>query len=224
LFVPGTIGPGVPPSISAESLSFGATQGKGTAMSDQGDIEEVKAEVDRLKGEVERLEAKPEKRRRTRRIFAVVFVVIAVICASAATPGLWARRTVYDTNRFVAVVGPLAADPAIQQALATKLTTSVFAALDVQSRVESALSDAAPRLVFRRSKSAGAGLAPMRFNPGTPVSTAATRSSRRSCGGKFIVVNASGKSTLNRLVISGLRSRGCNVSTSNCVPGSARLY
>jgi len=148
LFVPGTIGPGVPPSISAESLSFGATQGKGTAMSDQGDIEEVKAEVDRLKGEVERLEAKPEKRRRTRRIFAVVFVVIAVICASAATPGLWARRTVYDTNRFVAVVGPLAADPAIQQALATKLTTSVFAALDVQSRVESALSDAAPRLVF----------------------------------------------------------------------------
>jgi len=117
-------------------------------MSDQGDIESVKAEVDRLKSEVERLEAKPEKRQRLRRVFAVVFVVIAVICATAATPGLWARRTVYDTNRWVAVVGPLASDAAIQQALSTKLTTSVFDALDVQSKVESALSTAAPKLEF----------------------------------------------------------------------------
>jgi len=117
-------------------------------MSDQGDIESVRAEVDRLRDEVERLEAKPEKRQRLRRVFAVVFIVIAVICATAATPGVWARRTVYDTDRFVAVVGPLASDPAVQQTLAVKLTASVFTALDVQSKVESALSQAAPKLEF----------------------------------------------------------------------------
>jgi hypothetical protein len=117
-------------------------------MSDREGTDDVAAERDRLKAEVERLEAKPEKRRRLRKVFAVVFVVLAVIAASAATPGLWARRTVYNTDRWVAVVGPLASDPAIQQALATKLTTSVFTALDVQSRVESALSDAAPKLTF----------------------------------------------------------------------------
>ena len=117
-------------------------------MSEHEDIQAVQAEIDRLKEEVERLEAKPEKRRRTRKILTVVFVVIAVLAASAATPGLWARRTVYDTDRWVAVVGPLASDPAVQQALATQLTTSVFTALDVQSRVQTALSDAAPKLVF----------------------------------------------------------------------------
>src|SRR5262245_58389698 len=148
LFVPGTIGPG-PLGQHLDGVAIVRDNPReGDAMSDQGDIEEVRAEVDRLKDEVERLEAKPEKRRRTRRIFAVVFVVIAVIWASAATPGLWARRTVYDTNRWVAVVGPLASDPAIQQALATKLTTSVFDALDVQSKVQAALQDAAPRLEF----------------------------------------------------------------------------
>jgi hypothetical protein len=117
-------------------------------MSDQGDIEAVRAEVDRLKDEVERLEAKPEKRQRLRKSFTVVFVVLAVLAATAVTPGLWARRTVYDTDRFVAVVGPLASDPAVQQALAANLTTSVFTALDVQSKVASALQEAAPRLEF----------------------------------------------------------------------------
>src|SRR4029453_2155686 len=117
-------------------------------MGEGEDLQAVRAEIDQLKEEVERLEAKPEKRRRTRKIFTVVFVVLAVVAGSAATPGLWVRRTVYDTNRWVAVVGPLASDPAVQQTLATKLTASVFTALDVQSRVESALSDAAPRLAF----------------------------------------------------------------------------
>jgi hypothetical protein len=148
LFDPRTIGRAFDPSISAEWLSFGVNPRKGIAMSDQGDIEDVRAEVGRLREEVERLEAKPEKRQRLRRIFAVVFVVLAVVAASAATPGVWARRTVYDTDRFVAVVGPLASDPAIQQALAVNLTSSVFTALDVQSKVQSALADAAPKLEF----------------------------------------------------------------------------
>src|SRR5438093_998773 len=116
-------------------------------MSDE-EIHAVRAERDELKHEVERLEARPQKRARLRRILAVVFVVIAVLCATAATPGLWARRTVYDTDRWVAVVGPLAGDPAVQQAIATKLTDSVFTALDVQTKVQASLSDAAPRLTF----------------------------------------------------------------------------
>jgi hypothetical protein len=110
--------------------------------------EDVRAELDRLKEEVERLEARPEKRARLRRVFAVVFVVIAVLAASALTPGLWARRTVYNTDRFVAVVGPLAADPAVQEAIATRLTNAVFDALDVQERVQQSISQVAPRLVL----------------------------------------------------------------------------
>ena len=43
------------------------------------DLEAVRAEVDRLKEEVEKLEAKPQKRARLRKVFAVVFIVIAVL-------------------------------------------------------------------------------------------------------------------------------------------------
>jgi hypothetical protein len=112
------------------------------------DLEAVRAEVDRLKEEVEKLEAKPEKRRRLRKVFAVVFIVIAVLAFSAATPGVWARRTVYDSNRYLAVVGPLASDPAIQEALARQLTQAVFTATDVEAKVQAAIAERAPRLGF----------------------------------------------------------------------------
>jgi hypothetical protein len=120
-------------------------------MSEQGgpeDLEAVRAEVDRLKDEVEKLEAKPQKRARLRKVFAVVFVVIAVLTASAITPGLWARRTVYETKRYIAVVGPLASDPAIQEALARQLTQAVFTAVDIQAKVQAAIAQRAPKLEF----------------------------------------------------------------------------
>jgi hypothetical protein len=112
------------------------------------DLEAVRAEVDRLKEEVEKLEAKPQKRARLRKVFAVVFVVIAVLAASAITPGLWARRTVYETKRYIGVVGPLASDPAVQEALARQLTQAVFTATDIQSRVQAAIAQRAPKLEF----------------------------------------------------------------------------
>ncbi len=120
-------------------------------MSEHGgseDLDSVRKELDRLRGEVDKLEAKPHKRARLRRVFAVVFVVIAVLAASAMTPGLWARRTIYNTDRWVATVGPLASDPAIQEALARELTVSVFTALDIQTKVETAISERAPKLEF----------------------------------------------------------------------------
>jgi len=113
-----------------------------------GDLEAVRAEVDRLKEEVEKLEAKPQKRARLRKVFAVAFIVIAVLAFSAATPGVWARRTVYNSNRYLAVVGPLANDPAIQEALARQLTQAVFTATDVQAKVQAAIAERAPKLGF----------------------------------------------------------------------------
>jgi hypothetical protein len=112
------------------------------------DLEAVRAEVDRLKEEVEKLEAKPQKRARLRKVFAVVFVVIAVLAFSAATPGVWARRTVYNSNRYLGVVGPLASDPAIQEALARQLTQAVFTATDIQAKVQAAIAERAPKLAF----------------------------------------------------------------------------
>jgi hypothetical protein len=124
---------------------------EGESMSEQQgpeDLEAVRAEVDRLKEEVEKLEAKPQKRARLRKVFAVVFIVIAVLAASAITPGLWARRTVYETKRYIGVVGPLASDPAVQDALARQLTQAVFTATDIQAKVQAAIVERAPKLAF----------------------------------------------------------------------------
>ena len=77
-----------------------------------------------------------------------MFVVLAVLAASAMTPGVWARRTIYNTDRYVATVGPLASDPAIQEALARQLTASVFTELDIQTKLEAAIAERAPKLGF----------------------------------------------------------------------------
>ncbi len=112
------------------------------------DIDELQAERDRLREQVERLEAKPERRQRTRRILAPLLVVLAVLVFAAAVPGSWTRRTLLDTDRYVAVVGPLAQDPAIQEYLTRTITSAVFDGLSVEDRLSVALTERDPRLAF----------------------------------------------------------------------------
>ena len=109
---------------------------------------EQQAEVDALQRRVEELEARPERRRHRRAITATVLVVCAVLVFTAAVPGTWARRTLLDTDRYVATVAPLATDPAVQEYLARIVTAQVFDALDVQTRMSEFLREKAPNLVI----------------------------------------------------------------------------
>ena len=111
-------------------------------------IEDVEAERDRLRRRVEDLEARPQRRRRTRRVLAALFVALAVLAFAIGVPAAWARRTLLETDRYVAVVSPLPEDPAVQEYLARTVTTSVFDALTVEERVRDALTERAPRLTF----------------------------------------------------------------------------
>ncbi len=65
-----------------------------------------------------------------------------------AVPGAWVRRTTVNTDRYVATVGPLIHDPAVQEYLARTITLEAFTALGVQDRLTTALQDKAPKLVF----------------------------------------------------------------------------
>lgn len=119
------------------------------------DDEDLGAEVERLRREreelqerVEALEDRPARRGRLRRIGVVVLVVLTVVVFAAGVAGAWARRTVFDTDRYVATVGPLADDPAVQGYLARMITNQVFLALDVQGRLEDVLQERADRLTF----------------------------------------------------------------------------
>jgi cell division protein FtsL len=112
--------------------------------------EEIEAELERVKAERNDLEARVEtleapKRHRLRRVFAPILVALAVIVFTITVPAAWGARTVLNTDRYVSTVGPLAEDPAVQQAIAGRLTDEVFAALNVQDVISNALTSIGER-------------------------------------------------------------------------------
>jgi len=68
---------------------------------------------------------KLRKKGRLREIGAFVLVVLACLMFLVATPATWARRNFLDTDRFVSRAGPLVEDPAVQTALADRLTVEL---------------------------------------------------------------------------------------------------
>jgi hypothetical protein len=97
----------------------------------------LRAELEETKAEV--ATQRRGRLRRTRSVAVWVLVFLAVLSMVVGAVGVWVHRTVFDTDRYVALVGPIAADPQVQEALATYTTTQVFDALQLQSRLESAL-------------------------------------------------------------------------------------
>jgi len=90
-------------------------------------------------------EARPAKRRRMRRIVTPILVALTVIVFTVTVPAVWGARTVLNTDRYVATVGPLAEDPAVQASIATKLTDQVFLALNVEGTLSSVLGEIGER-------------------------------------------------------------------------------
>ena len=102
-----------------------------------------RAELERLRAEVASLRLQsPQQptgavgagrgRQRWRAIVATLLIVVGCVLAPLAGVAVWARNQVSDTDRYVATVAPLAADPAIQAAITDQITTQVFTYLDVQ--------------------------------------------------------------------------------------------
>ena len=109
------------------------------------DASRLTEENARLQAELESLRKettvkKRTGRRRARQVLAGILVVLTSLCIVAATMGIWTQRTLSDTDRFVALVAPLADDPAVTEPLAARLSEEVFLALDVETRVEEALA------------------------------------------------------------------------------------
>lgn len=85
------------------------------------------------------------KRRRLRRIFTPILVVLTVLVFTVTVPAVWGARTVLNTDRYVATVAPLAEDPAVQASIASKVTDQVFVALDVEQKLSDILGQIGER-------------------------------------------------------------------------------
>ncbi len=75
-----------------------------------------------------------------RRVIAALLIIVASLLAPFAVGALWAERTITETDTFVETLAPLADDPAVQQAVATEVSTSLIDGIDAQARVSEALS------------------------------------------------------------------------------------
>jgi hypothetical protein len=101
--------------------------------------EDLAEENARLKAELDRTRSRGRVWGMVRRVLVVVLVILTALGAVATTTAFWATRTVFDTDRFVAAVTPVAQSPTVQANVATRLTDQLFASLDVESQVRAAL-------------------------------------------------------------------------------------
>ncbi len=83
-------------------------------------------------------------RHRVRRILVTLLIVLTALGVAMSTVAVWAHSVVFDTDRFVETVGPLIDDPDVQDALATRLTDTIMTGLAIETKVSTALSEAAP--------------------------------------------------------------------------------
>ena len=102
-------------------------------------------ELARLRAQVAALEAgagRAPAGRRTgwwRPWVAGVLITIGALLAPLSIVATWAHDEVSDTDRYVATVAPLGSDPAVQNAIIDRITTEIFARLDVQAVTDEAV-------------------------------------------------------------------------------------
>jgi len=79
-----------------------------------------------------------------RSIVALILFIIASLLTGIALVGHWGHRTVIDSERYIATVGPLIDQPEVQQALGESVTNAVVAKLDTQNQISGLLTNLFP--------------------------------------------------------------------------------
>lgn len=115
-------------------------------MNDANEVQRLRARVAELEEQVAKREAgpeavtEPERRSAWWAVCSAVAITLACVLAPLSVTSVWASTQLSDTDRYVQTVAPLAEDPTVQHAVATKVTNVVFANLDVARLTDQALS------------------------------------------------------------------------------------
>ncbi len=122
---------------------------------ERAELERLRAEVAELRSQAAAGPAVAEpppvaapprpRRQRWRSVVATLLIVIGCILAPISVVAVWTKNLVTDTDRYVETVAPLASDPAIQSAIADKITAEVFTHLDVVGITNQAVDALAER-------------------------------------------------------------------------------
>lgn len=79
-----------------------------------------------------------------RSIASLVVFILAIVLTIPALVGHWGHRTVIDSQRYIETVGPLAASPEVQEAVANAVKNAVLEKVDTEKQVDDLLSGLFP--------------------------------------------------------------------------------
>lgn len=105
------------------------------------EVARLRAERDALLAQVEGLQRRRRRGGVLRRVAVVVLVVLSCLSLTSATVGVWADRTLLDTDGWIETVGPLGADPAVTAALQARISDGVVEILPAEEIIAEALPD-----------------------------------------------------------------------------------
>jgi hypothetical protein len=112
------------------------------------EVERLRAEVASLRSQLRQRNQRSERRaaqagqatrQRWRTILAALLIVVACVLAPLSVVAVWTKNQVTNTDRYVRTVAPLASEPAIQSALADRITAKIFANVDVKGLTDQAV-------------------------------------------------------------------------------------
>ena len=86
-----------------------------------------------------KLDRRAARRTRARRAALSLLLVLGCGLVALSLIAVYVRETVLDTNRYVAAMSPIAASPAVQQAVAAKLDTAISSRVDFDALLREAL-------------------------------------------------------------------------------------
>ncbi len=113
------------------------------AMTHVEDTEALRAEIERLREQNAKLQRSRTRRERARRASVVALLVLGCGLAALSVVAIWLRVTLLDTDRYVSTVAPIAAQPAVQKAVADKLDGAINSRVDFDGLAREALPDRA---------------------------------------------------------------------------------
>lgn len=78
---------------------------------------------------------KKQRKFAARSIAALLVFIIALMITPVALVGHWGHRTLMDTTRYLETVGPLAADPTVQEAISSAVTGAITSQINTDELV-----------------------------------------------------------------------------------------
>jgi len=103
----------------------------------------LRDEVERLRADNEALQRKANLRRTVRRASVVGLLIGGCGLALLSVVAIWLRVTLLNTDHYVKTVAPIAAQPAVQKAVANQLGTAINSKIDFNQLARDVLPDRA---------------------------------------------------------------------------------